>query len=632
MKKKSSSLNSMNKKLTFILSLLFLGANYALAQYASIQSIPQAKDSYWQMELPRQLRNDYIKEAEKYLSTPWKTLPDKVFAEFKTNGNRINYENIYYVPRRQFASLVMAEILEHRGRFMKDIIQGFHYFMEKEVWWGLPAHYPTSFPERSNQVVDLFNAETASMMAWAAYMLHDELESSENGLCRKIRNEIERRMLIPVLTTDYSWKRSTSNWNTWICSNWLSCVLLCETDDTRRHAALNQIQQCLNYFCEAYPSDGGCDEGINYWDRAGGSLIDCVELLSISNENNNSFTDNPKFKAIGSYVYKMYIGKGAYINFADANSYTRPNSSLVYRYGIYSQDTIMTQFARQLANDFDYLKNRARLFSEMDFPSLSRELLFFRHYSTFTKCKPAAPLTRDNWLPDLQVVSARSAEGSINGLYFAAKGGHNDENHNHNDVGNFIVYGNARPLIIDLGKGTYTAQTFSSNRYELINCRSAYHNLPLINGIEQQQGLQYQTHNVSYRQTDKNVYFSLDIASAYPKEANVKTWKRSFSMQRGHNITIEEDYELRRRTGDTEIMLITCVKPTIKQNGTIVLQSDDEQYLLSFSDKQIYPIVEKVNINDNYLSKQWHQNVWRIRLRVKQRKLKNTIQYTLSAR
>lgn len=632
MKKKSSSLNSMNKKLTFILSLLFLGANYALAQYASIQSIPQAKDSYWQMELPRQLRNDYIKEAEKYLSTPWKTLPDKVFAEFKTNGNRINYENIYYVPRRQFASLVMAEILEHRGRFLKDIIQGFHYFVEKEVWWGLPAHYPTSFPERSNQVVDLFNAETASMMAWAAYMLHDELESSENGLCRKIRNEIERRMLIPVLTTDYSWKRSTSNWNTWICSNWLSCVLLCETDDTRRHAALNQIQQCLNYFCEAYPSDGGCDEGINYWDRAGGSLIDCVELLSISNENNNSFTDNPKFKAIGSYVYKMYIGKGAYINFADANSYTRPNSSLVYRYGIYSQDTIMTQFARQLANDFDYLKNRARLFSEMDFPSLSRELLFFRHYSTFTKCKPAAPLTRDNWLPDLQVVSARSAEGSINGLYFAAKGGHNDENHNHNDVGNFIVYGNARPLIIDLGKGTYTAQTFSSNRYELINCRSAYHNLPLINGIEQQQGLQYQAHNVSYRQTDKNVYFSLDIASAYPNEANVKTWKRSFCMQRGHNITIEEDYELRRRTGDTEIMLITCVKPTIRQNGTIVLQSDDEQYLLSFSDKQIYPIVEKVNINDNYLSKQWHQNVWRIRLRVKQRKLKNTIQYTLSAR
>jgi hypothetical protein len=38
------------------------------------------------------------------------------------------------------------------------------------------------------------------------------------------------------------------------------------------------------------------------------------------------------------------------------------------------------------------------------------------------------------------VAAARLRQGSVNGLYFAALGGHNAESHNHNDVGNFVVY------------------------------------------------------------------------------------------------------------------------------------------------------------------------------------------------
>ena len=83
----------------------------------------------------------------------------------------------------------------------------------------------------------------------------------------------------------------------------------------------------------------------------------------------------------------------------------------------------------------------------------------------------------DVWLPDSQVrVVCRD------GMTLCCKGGHNGESHNHNDVGSFMLYVDGEPQIVDAGNMTYTAKTFSAERYTLWNVRSAYHNLPMIGG------------------------------------------------------------------------------------------------------------------------------------------------------
>ena len=55
-------------------------------------------------------------------------------------------------------------------------------------------------------------------------------------------------------------------------------------------------------------------------------------------------------------------------------------------------------------------------------------------------------------------MAARSSQGSERGFYVAAKGGHNAESHNHNDVGSFIVYADGYPALIDVGVEAYTAK------------------------------------------------------------------------------------------------------------------------------------------------------------------------------
>src|SRR2546430_13970641 len=109
--------------------------------------------------------------------------------------------------------------------------------------------------------------------------------------------------------------------------------------------------------------------------------------------------------------------------------------------------------------------------------------------------------------------AARSTPDSGARLYLSAWAGHNAQSHNHNDVGNFIVYGDGTPVLIGVGVETYSAKTFSAQRYEIWTMQSAYHNLPTINGIMQGAGREFQAKDVSFGETANRVTFSADIAS-----------------------------------------------------------------------------------------------------------------------
>lgn len=593
----------------------------------SFYPIPQAKDSFWQQTIPHEMRSDYINLGLSYKGARWEQISDSVFSEFHIIGNRVNYERLSFALRRQMACLVIAEIMENKGHFLEDILNGLDYFIQ-EIWWGIPAHYPTPKPDSGNQIVDLFNAETANMLAWTIYMLHDELEKAKPGICDIIKKEIDRRMLIPVRTESYSWKTKVDNWNTWICANWLSCILLCETNRERQINDIEKVLTCLEVFYEGYPNDGGCDEGVYYWGRAAASLYESVRLLNLATNGHFSFSNDSKFKSMGSFVYKAYIGNNSYVNFADTPSNAIVDINILFPYGNYIEDSLMIGFAAMIANKYNYNHHPSKLYlSAGNYPVLSRELLFLSVFSEFADCKPKEPLIRDTWLPELQFFTARSLANSTDGLFVAAKGGHNAEKHNHNDIGSFIIYSGTNPLLIDLGFATYTAETFSSSRYELTNCRSAYHNVPLINGCEQQEGKAFCAKNVEYSQNSQCAIFSLNIEDAYPKEAEIKKWHRTIKLNRGKNIVITEDFDLKKFMGRSEIILICYGKPFVEKEGRLAIQSDANTHYIVFNSKQLSPVVEKIPTGDIGFWR--NRQVYRVRLIFNDNKLNGKIKYII---
>lgn len=596
----------------------------------TFRPVPQAKDAFWKETIPETARNSYIALGKQYQGQKWTDIPATLFAEYKRNGNRFNYEKESFGQRRKLACLVMAEIMDHQGAFIPDIIAGLKYFI-RETWWGVPAHYPAAAPNPKNQVVDLFNAETGGLVAWTIYMLHDELEAAERGITTQMRGEIQRRILTPSLTTDFGWKRNTSNWNPWICSNWLTCVLFCENDRNWQLDAIRQILTSLDIFIDGNPDDGGCDEGIHYWDRAAASLFENLNLLQIATNGQLSVAHHPKIEAMGSFLYKMYIGKSQFANFADSYASPTLHINIVYPFGKYLNDSLMMAYAAKIARDRQFRRQPAALYQESgNYPTLGRELLFLMHYQDFIKQQASEPLLLSSWLPDLQVLTAHSEASASKGLYLAAKGGHNDESHNHNDIGNFIVYKNGEPIIVDIGVGTYTAKTFSNRRYELFNCRSAYHNVPLINGREQHEGLEYKAKKVEYQSDGQQEQLSMDLSGAYPSEAAVKKWKRTICLRRGQDVQVTEDYQLRKYRHPSEIDLICAGKPQLQDDGTILLGSGKEKCLLRFDQEQLSPDIEKVTHQDQAISNAWKKRpLYRIRLIIKSQALKGEITYTI---
>ena len=565
--------------------------------------LPQADDTFWRDSIPQEMRQSYIQYGEQYLGKPWTVLSWTVFAENKQTGNRVNYESLCFEKRRQMAALVMAEIMEGKGRFMGNIIDGIGSFCE-ETWWGIPAHYPKAVPLPELQEVDLFNAEAASMIVWTRYMLEKQFYAFSPNLCQRIDQEIERRILQPAVENDYWWKTAGMNWNPWICSNWLACVLICEKDETRKATAIAQIRKATQAFIDAYPEDGGCDEGPGYWDRAAASMFEIMRLFDFG-------PIEPKVQKMAAYAYKTYIGNDYCVCFADAHENKAVQQvNIVYPFGLWLNDQTMREFGAYLGQQRGVLTNPAALYDKSgNFPTLGRELFFLRHINDFIAEQPREPLLKDVWLPDLQIMTARRGN-----LYVALKGGTNGESHNHNDVGSFIVYageGGVTPLFIDPAVGEYTAQTFSDDRYSIWTMQSQYHNLPQINGIDQKDGKEYAAKMVSH----KDGQLTLDIARAYPAEAAVKSWKRTVTAMKS-GISITEDYELEEYRQPTRLMLMTLDPDALQR--------------IHFDANQLSATVEEISDKlDPLLQHMWGSKMYRIILTVNSAKTKNIIKYTI---
>ncbi len=576
--------------------------------------LPRADSPFWRDSIPVTMRQSYIQYGEQYLGKSWKVLPYSVFSEFRTNGNRVNYEGLNFEKRRQFAAIVMAEIMEGKGRFINDIINGMGSFCE-ETWWGIPAHYGKKIPVTEDQTVDLFNAETASLVAWTAFMLKPQFDKLVPELYGRVGSEIKRRILEPALSTDYWWKKAGMNWNPWICSNWLTCVLIFEDDSEKREDAISQIVNATQAFIDSYPEDGGCDEGPGYWDRAAASMFEILRLLPEKQKEAVLGVNRNKIEAMASYAYKTYIGHDYCVNFADAHENKAIQQvNIVYPFGRWLGDATMCGFGAYLAKQKNVLDNPAALYDKSgNFPTLGRELMFLRDINNLIAETPREPVLNDTWFDNLQIMTARRGN-----LFLAMKGGTNGESHNHNDVGSFIVYADNEPLFIDPGVGEYTSKTFSNERYSIWTMQSQYHNLPQINGVDQKDGKQFAAKVINH----KNGMLTLDIAGAYPEKASVKSWKRTVAVAKS-GISVTEVYELDVCREPARLMLLTVQKPEI-QGGKIMLG----RHSLVFDTKQIEAKVEDISgLLDPLLQTIWGRDMYRIVLTAKTKEKLNQLKY-----
>ncbi|MEF2248273.1 heparinase II/III domain-containing protein [Paenibacillus sp. IITD108] len=579
-------------------------------------------DSKWsaQRGVSDELESFILERAEKYLHFDWPSLSATLFMDFVRTGNRARYEKPYFIRRNALHALIMGEWIEGKGRFLDDIINGLWAICE-ETTWILPAHlYMASkkhepIADVSEPIIDLFASETGAELAWAHYLLEPALAGVSPLLVERIQHELKRRIIDPYLKrNDYWWMLEVNpfginNWAPWCTSNCLGVILLLEADESKRMKAVSKSMRTLDLFIASYPADGGCDEGSSYWYRAGGSLFDCLELLYTASGGKISIYNERLIGEIGRFMLKTYIADDYFVNYADGSARHLGTPVCLYRYGERIVDAGLASLGRRLHREG---RKQGEL---LQANSLYRELQELACYERLTADEEGEIFLQDTWMPDLQIATARETSGSAEGFYLSAKGGNNAENHNHNDVGQFIVYLDGKPLLIDPGVEIYTAQTFSDQRYEIWCMQSSYHNLPAINGFQQQAGREYAARSCDYEVKQDQASFTVELAGAYPVEAGVERWRRSLILDRTTTpkVTLEENVILREETANIAMHWMTPCLPKVVTNNEVRLFFEEREVArVQISGPSLECKIEPIELVDEKLRHIWGQQLYRI--------------------
>jgi hypothetical protein len=168
------------------------------------------------------------------------------------------------------------------------------------------------------------------------------------------------------------------------------------------------------------------------------------------------------------------------------------------------------------------------------------------------------PLVPFTYLPSVQIMLAREAAGTARGLLLAAKGGHNGEHHNHRDVGSVVVAVDGVPLLVDAGQPTYTAKTFSPDRYEIRAMQSAWHSVPAPFGLEQGTGKEFAA-DVLQPPTPEEPTLRLALGAAYGLRP--EQWIRTSSLDReAREVVVADRWDI-RVLPDTVVLPESAVLP-----------------------------------------------------------------------
>ena len=612
------------------------------AEWVSYPRPGQADE--WQRLLPQGKVDALIKNAEQYLDWDWPLAKASVFLDYVRNGNRTRFESIHFARRLALVALVMGELVEGEGRFMDDIANGL-WAISEETFWGIQGGLKlqkrgAGLADVNDPVVDLFAAQTAQILAWTSYLLADGLDAVHPMIRERIYTETDRRIFKVIESKpSYRWtgapqpiepgmsyqrksflQRRPNNWNPWISSNLLTSILLLEQDRTRRAEFVHQVLGYLDKYLDPHPADGGSDEGTGYWGHAAGSTFECFDLVQMATGGVFDEFSQPLIINMGEFIAKAYIGDGYYVNFADAAPRRNHSPMLIYRFGKAVGSEAMMSMAAHFAAQTDFRN------SIPDGRSLHRNLRELFYTQELLRVEAAEPLLADSWLPDIQVMFSRDSEGSTQGLYLAAKAGHNEESHNHNDVGSFLVYKDGQPAIIDIGSATYTANYGN----EWVR-KSEYHNLsPVIDGKGQLKGRKYGARNVEYLRANRETVLFQDFAPAYAEDAGIRRWDRTHRHLKGRSILISDRFEFDTVPGKVELPMIFNSPPDLSKPGKVMVRLAEGTSLAVTYDEGLFDCtIDEITPEDRKVTSRWGNTLYRVLFTLRQPSLSGRYSFVI---
>lgn len=502
--------------------------------YAELRDkIEQYKDSPYHKHL--------LETAEIYCEkNPVDTLPMPNyddFSKFFETGSRFEYEHKASPVRKRLSAAVILYLAKKDPKYLNEV-SNLIWRICGEITWALTAHLGNVEPKDYRNTIDLVVGVTGAMLCEIDAVLGDDLPERVRAL---VRSEVETRVFRPFENGRLYWEDAENNWCS-VCAGTVGiCYMLLAPE--RLPAQLDRLIACTDRFVASYGEDGCCMEGVGYWFYGFSHYIYFADMLYHFTDKKVDLLHTEKVAKMAQYISHVVLEDNMPVSFSDCNRWhSFSNVGLLsYLYTNYPGFVMPKPAVMDFADEERRLSEQLRLFLWWNpdcMNSVSKETDSFYYF-------------------DSAEVFIRKKER----YSFAAKAGHNNEPHNHNDIGSFIIADQSGQLLADIGSADYRKETFSPLRYTFFQNGSQGHSVPMVDGKLQLPGREY-AGKVLKKEKDE---FVLELQGAYEK--GTERILRSFKLLDDRVVLTDEfsqaDIPVTER-------LITVVEPEITPEGVRV--------------------------------------------------------------
>ncbi|WP_163578865.1 heparinase II/III domain-containing protein [Gracilibacillus saliphilus] len=534
------------------------------------------------------------KDAEHFLHTPADNISFNTYRQFMRNGDRQMYETQYFLRRKRLTTFGLLHYLYPETKTYTDALENEIWQVCNEFTWCLPAHLDRQFEEQDYQTyrqtaqlqysVDLFAAETAFTLAELIDLYGEQLD---DFLVEKIKIEIDRRVFTPFLERSFHWEKATHNWAS-VCGGSIgAAALYILNGDRRQNQIIKRVIQTMEYYLAGFEDDGACTEGYGYWQYGFGYFVYFADLLERFRDIN--LFDRPKVKAIASFQQKIFLDDNHVVNFSDAEPTAAPMLGFSHYLHKKFAEVHVPNESVALTNVVDHCGRWA--------PAI-------RELSWYDPILKGGEWPQGNYLMEQAAIFL----SRIDQHAFAVKAGHNDEPHNHNDIGHFILYGHGHVFLRDLGSGEYHKDYFSDERYQFICNSAAGHSVPVINGVYQQEGAQFYGEITQISESSGKDELALDLSDAYSEQLQ---FIRKFNWDKSDRpkLIVIDEFALETEPSSLVESFIAADLPFEQQEDRIYLKGDQATLEITFDKDKVRSSVERKSFRNHQGKREYYLHI-----------------------
>lgn len=498
-----------------------------------------------------------VQDAEKMLNEP-------VVAYKIPDGKRLLGQSRYAI--RRIWTLSLAYRLTEDRRFLDAAVKEMLTAGKFKDW--NPPHF-------------LDTAEMTAAIAVGYDWLYDTMDSKDReDICQSII-QLGLKPGLESFKKGHWWTKTGNNWNQ-VCNGGMILGALAIANE-KPDLASQMIDLCLKSIpsgVKSYRPDGAYPEGPGYW--VYGTTYSVLTMFAFDSALGYDFGIHKTEGLAPTATYRIQMAGpfGFFFNYADGSAKSSPDFVTFGLAHIYQQPNIaklhLASMIRYYGLNSEKMRRPKKRFYILN-------VIYYPENKKMKSSRRSRSLPLDAFFRGKQdIVTMRGKWDDPNTTFLGIKGGDNQTNHGHLDIGSFVLDANGARWATDLGSDNYNMPDYfdrNKKRWTYYRMTNHSHNTLVIG--DQLQNIKAVSRVTDFRSTPKATHATIDMSDAYKGQA--ESVIRKASLLGRHRVVIRDT--VIAPTDEVQWQMVTRAHITLDRSNAVLKRGNKQMNVKIVSPK-----------------------------------------------